>query len=289
MNFTKRFRVKPDGKVSLAHLDPDDTAGISKSVSEPRLAKGIARMSAAQERLYAINTWAVLIIFQARDAAGKDSTIKHVMSGVNPQGCQVFSFKAPSSEELDHDFLWRSSKALPERGRIGIHNRSYYEEAIVTRVHPEILDRQQLPAPTRGPELWKQRFESINQFERHLVRNGTLILKFFLHMSREEQRERFLKRLREPEKYWKFSPADLKERARWDDYTEAYEAVFRNTSSRHAPWFIVPADHKWFTRLAVAEIICDALDNLGLRFPTIPKSQREEWAKARAALETEHA
>ncbi|MEQ1756718.1 MAG: polyphosphate kinase 2 family protein [Vicinamibacterales bacterium] len=286
-NLTNRFRVMPRSRTSLAALDPCDTDGISKATAGDRLEKGIARLSDAQERLYALNTWSVLIIFQAPDAAGKDSTIKHVMSGVNPQGCQVFSFKAPSAEELDHDFLWRSAKALPERGRIGIHNRSYYEEVIVTRVHPGILERQQLPGKAGDGSFWQRRFDSINNFEQHLVLNGTLVLKFFLHISRDEQRKRFIERLSEPEKYWKFSPGDLVERQHWDDYAAAYESVFRETSTAHAPWFIVPADHKWFTRMAVAEIICDALEHLELSFPTVSKSQREEWATSRAALEAE--
>jgi PPK2 family polyphosphate:nucleotide phosphotransferase len=287
MDYTKRFRVKPGKSPSLSDLNPDDTGGMDKARAQKLLQRGIERLSNAQERLYAQNTWAVLIIFQALDAAGKDSTIKHVMSGVNPQGCQVYSFKAPSPEELDHDFLWRSAKALPERGRIGIHNRSYYEEVIVTRVHPEFLDRQQLPDTDRSSHFWKRRFESINNFEEHLYNSGTLVLKFFLHLSKEEQRQRFLKRLDEPEKWWKFSPADLNERAHWKDYASAYEDVFAHTSTSRSPWFVVPADHKWFTRMAVAEIICDALDDLDLKFPTVPKSNREAWAAAKAKLEAE--
>jgi len=287
MDYTKRFRIKPGKSPSLSELDTDDTAGMNKARAQKRLLSGIERLSDAQERLYAQNTWSVLIIFQAMDAAGKDSTIKHVMSGVNPQGCQVFSFKAPSAEELDHDFLWRSVKALPERGRLGIHNRSYYEEVIVTRVHPEFLDRQQLPDTDRSSHFWKRRFESINNFEEHLYNSGTLVLKFFLHISQEEQRQRFLERLDEPEKWWKFSPADLAERARWNDYASAYEEVFEHTSTARSPWFVVPADHKWFTRLAVAEIICDALDELDLKFPSIPKSSRDAWSAAKSKLEAE--
>jgi len=287
MDYTKRFRIKPGKSPSLSDFDPDDTAGIDKTRALRQLKSGIERLSKAQERLYAQNTWAVLILFQAMDAAGKDSTIKHVMSGVNPQGCQVYSFKAPSAEELDHDFLWRSAKALPERGRIGIHNRSYYEEVIVTRVHPELLERQQLPDTDRSSHFWKRRFESINHFEEHLYNSGTLVLKFFLHISKKEQRERFLARLEEPQKWWKFSPADLNERAHWDDYASAYEEVFEHTSTDRSQWFVVPADHKWFTRLAVAEIICDALDDLDLKFPTVPKSSRAAWADAKAKLEAE--
>jgi PPK2 family polyphosphate:nucleotide phosphotransferase len=290
MNYTKRFQVKPGARVSLARLDPGDTAGITSKVRAKRqLEHGIARLDDAQERLYAQNTWAVLLIFQAMDGAGKDGTIEHVMSGVNPQGVQVFSFKAPSPEELDHDYLWRAVKALPERGRIGIHNRSHYEEVVITRVHPEILERQQLPPESRGPGLWTRRYREIRAWERYLHDNGTLVLKFFLHVSKDEQRRRFLKRLDEPEKHWKFSPADVRERAHWDRYMAAYEDAIRNTSTTYAPWFVVPADHKWFTRLAVAEIIGDALDGLGLRYPTVPKNRLVEWAGLRAELSAEAA
>jgi PPK2 family polyphosphate:nucleotide phosphotransferase len=290
MNYTKRFQVKPGARFSLARLDPGDTAGITSKVRAKRLLEhGIARLDDAQERLYAQNTWAVLLIFQAMDGAGKDGTIEHVMSGVNPQGVQVFSFKAPSPEELDHDYLWRAVKALPERGRIGIHNRSHYEEVVIARVHPEILERQQLPPETRGPGLWARRYREIRHWERYLHDNGTLVLKFFLHVSKDEQRRRFLKRLDEPEKHWKFSPADVRERAHWDRYMAAYEDAIRNTSTSRAPWFVVPADHKWFTRLAVAEIIGDALDGLGLRYPTVPKNRLIEWAALRAELSAEAA
>jgi PPK2 family polyphosphate:nucleotide phosphotransferase len=247
----------------------------------------VERLAAMQEKLYADDQWSVLLIFQAMDAAGKDSTIKHVMSGVNPQGCQVFAFKAPSPEELDHDFLWRTTRCLPERGRIGIFNRSYYEEVLVVRVHPEFLDKQKLPPGLVTRDLWKQRFEDITAYERHLARNGTLILKFFLHVSREEQRRRLLARLEEPVKNWKFNVGDLGERDRWADYMAAYEDMIRHTATRHAPWHVVPSDHKWFTRLVVVEAIIDALDGLDLAFPVMPPEQRQAMKAAKAALERE--
>jgi PPK2 family polyphosphate:nucleotide phosphotransferase len=284
MNYTKRFRVAPRSRVSLGALHPADTADATKAGAKRLLARSLERLADAQDRLYAQDTWALLLVFQAMDAAGKDSIIKHVMSGVNPQGCQVFSFKAPSAEELDHDYLWRSAKALPERGRIGIHNRSYYEEVLIVRVHPEILAGEKLPAAARGKDLWRRRFREINRFERYLVDNGTIVLKFFLHVSKDEQRRRFLKRLEDPEKNWKFRPADVRERARWDDYMAAYEDVLRHTSSAWAPWFVIPADHKWFTRLAVAEIICDTLADLRLHYPPVPANLRAEWKKLKAAL-----
>ena len=237
--------------------------------------------------LYAQDRWALLLAFQAMDAAGKDSTIKHVMSGVNPQGCQVYSFKAPSTEELDHDFLWRSTRCLPERGRIGIFNRSYYEEVLVVRVHKEILAGQRLPSRLVTPRIWDERFEDINAFERYLARNGVAVLKFFLHVSPEEQRKRFLERLEMPEKNWKFSAADLGERARWQDYMNAYEEMIRHTSTRHAPWFVVPADHKWFTRLVVAGAICDAMVGLDLAYPQVDAAKKAELEHLRTALEAE--
>jgi PPK2 family polyphosphate:nucleotide phosphotransferase len=225
----------------------------------------------------------VLIVFQARDAAGKDSTIKHVMSGLNPQGCQVSSFKAPSAQELDHDFLWRCARELPERGRIGIFNRSHYEEVLVVRVHPEFLRAERLPAPV-GKSLWEQRYESINDFERHLARNGTRIVKFFLHVSKEEQRKRFLERLEKPEKNWKFSLRDLAEREKWNDYTKAYEDAISATSTRWAPWYVVPADHKWFTHLVVAQVIAGTLEDLDLRYPPIDAERKKELAEGRKIL-----
>jgi PPK2 family polyphosphate:nucleotide phosphotransferase len=284
MNFTLRYRLPPGRPVSFRRHRTAETGGISGKAQGRRLLEhGVERLAALQEKLYAQNTWALLVIFQAMDAAGKDSTIKHVLSGVNPQGCQVFSFKAPSPEELDHDYLWRSVRALPERGRIGIHNRSYYEEVLVARVHPAILSRQQLPAKARAG-IWKRRFREINEFERYLTDNGTRIVKFFLHVSKEEQRKRFLARLDQPEKGWKFSPADVQQRAFWDDYMAAYEHALTETSTKWAPWHVVPADNKWFMRLVVAEIICDALEDLKVEFPMVPAETRAEWKAAREAL-----
>jgi PPK2 family polyphosphate:nucleotide phosphotransferase len=280
-----RFRVRPGHDVKLRRYDPADTRPFkSEKKAGDRLERGIERLVELQERLYAQDRWAVLLIFQAMDAAGKDSAIKHVMSGLNPQGTQVYSFKRPSDEELDHDYLWRTVKALPERGRIGIFNRSYYEEVLVVRVHPDILERQRLPPSLVTRRIWKERCEDINAFERYLARNGTLILKFFLHMSKEEQRRRFLKRLDEPSKNWKFSAADLDERMLWDDYMKAYEDALSRTSADHAPWFIVPADHKWFTRLTIAELIVDAIEALSLEFPKPSRAQLTELAKARKRL-----
>src|SRR5207245_788829 len=247
----------------------------------------INRLAEYQDVLYAQDTHALLIIFQALDAAGKDGTIKHVMSGVNPQGTQVFSFKQPSAEELDHDYLWRYHKAVPERGRIGIFNRSYYEEVLVVRAHPEFLHAAKLPPETIENDIWKQRFEQINDFEHYLVRNGVEILKFFLNVSREEQRRRFLARLDTPEKNWKFSLSDVKERAHWNDYQKAFEAVFNHTSTRWAPWYVIPADHKWFTRVAVADIIISKLKSLDLKYPTVSKDHMKELQIARELLESE--
>jgi len=285
MNYTKRFRVAPGRNVSLGRHRTDATPGIGdKQEARRLLAHGVGRLAEQQERLYAQDTWSLLVIFQAMDAAGKDSTIEHVMSGVNPQGCQVFSFKAPSQEELDHDYLWRSVRALPERGRIGIHNRSYYEEVLVVRVHPELLDQQKLPpAARRG--IWTRRYREIRNFERYLVDNGTCILKFFLHLSKGEQRRRFLARLNEPDKAWKFSLGDVKARDFWDDYMAAYEDAITHTSTAWAPWYIIPADHKWFMRAAVAEIIGDALEGLRLRYPAVSPEDRARWAEARRMLQ----
>lgn len=261
--------------------------GLGKREAKKRLEEGVDLLAKYQEKLYAQNTYALLIIFQALDAAGKDSTIKHVMSGLNPQGCQVYAFKAPSAEELDHDYLWRCSKALPERGRIGIFNRSYYEEVLVVRVHPELLERQRLPRASRGRKVWKQRFEDINDFEKYLVRNGIVLLKFFLYVSKEEQRKRFLERIHRPEKNWKFSAADVHERAFWDDYIEAYEDCLRHTSTSWAPWYVVPADHKPFTRLAVALVISETLEKLGLEYPKVGGAHREALLEAKKELENE--
>jgi PPK2 family polyphosphate:nucleotide phosphotransferase len=281
-----RFRVKPGERVTLRRYDPADTSPFDdKKNAARRLERGIERLVELQEQLYAQNRWAVLLIFQAMDAAGKDSAIKHVMSGLNPQGTQVSSFKRPSDEELDHDYLWRSAKALPERGRIGIFNRSHYEEVLVVRVHPEILERQKLPAPLVTRRIWRERFEDINAFERHLARNGVVIRKFFLHVSKAEQRRRFLERLDDPSKHWKFSAGDLDERDRWRDYMRAYEDVLSQTSTPDAPWFIVPADHKWFTRIVIADLVVDALQSLNLAVPKLPKEEAEALAAARKRLE----
>jgi PPK2 family polyphosphate:nucleotide phosphotransferase len=284
----KQFRVDPGKKFRLKDRSCDDTAGFKdKKEAKQRLSEGIERLRDQQERLYADDRYAVLLIFQAMDAAGKDSTIEHVMSGVNPQGCQVFSFKQPSAEELDHDFLWRSSRCLPERGRIGVFNRSYYEEVLVVRVHPSILAAQKLPAELVDDDIWKRRFKDINAFERYLSHNGTVILKFFLHVSREEQRRRFLDRLDEPEKNWKFALGDAKEREHWDDYMAAYEDALESTSSDHAPWFVIPADHKWFMRMAVADIIADTIEELKLQYPVVDEMKRKELDAARQTLEGE--
>jgi len=281
----KDYRIREGATFRLKDHDPGDTGKYdSKEQARTRLVQGIAQLRELQDRLYAEDRWAVLLIFQAMDAAGKDSTIEHVMSGVNPQGTQVFSFKAPSAEELDHDFMWRTSRCLPERGRIGIFNRSYYEEVLIVRVHPGILAGQKLPSELVGDDIWKQRFEDINDFERYLSRNGTLILKFFLHASKEEQRKRFLARLDDPDKNWKFSLADAKERDHWETYMEAYEDMIANTSTDHAPWHVIPADHKWFARMAVADIIVDALEGLKLQYPTVGEDKKKELQAARALL-----
>jgi PPK2 family polyphosphate:nucleotide phosphotransferase len=287
-NLAKRYRVDKPKTFRLKDVNPGDTDGLkSKAKAEAALQSGIERLSALQERLYAQDRWAVLLIFQAMDAAGKDGTIEHVMSGVNPQGCQVSSFKAPSAEEIDHDFLWRTVRHLPERGRIGIFNRSYYEEVLVVRVHPEILAAQRLPPSLVTKSIWKQRFEDIAAHERYLSRNGVVIRKFFLHVSKEEQRKRFLSRIDEAEKNWKFSLADAKERRLWDDYQRAYEEMIRHTSTSYAPWHVVPADHKWFTRLAVAEVVIQTLEGLGLAFPVVDDAKKKELLAARQELEKE--
>ncbi|MEG4998995.1 polyphosphate kinase 2 family protein [Microcoleus sp. B4-D4] len=283
------FIVPPEQKISLTKdYDPGYKADrLKKSKAKGQLKEGIEALAEYQDILYAQNTHAVLIIFQAMDAAGKDSTIKHVMSGINPQGCQVHSFKAPSTEELNHDYLWRCSKALPERGKIGIFNRSYYEEILVTRVHPEILEQRPLPVSIIDNDIWKRRFEEINNFEKHLVNNGTIVLKFFLNVSKEEQKERFLERINRPEKNWKFSVNDAKERAFWDDYMAVYEDMFNHTSTEYAPWYIIPADRKWFTRLVVAGIIYTQLKELNLKYPTLSKEQHQELLTAKKILESQ--
>jgi PPK2 family polyphosphate:nucleotide phosphotransferase len=284
-----RFLVKPGSTISL---DKDfDSAYraefLNKEDAAVKLKEDIERLAKYQDTLYAQNTYALLIVFQALDAAGKDGTIKHVMSGINPQGCQVFSFKAPSEEELDHDYLWRASKALPERGRIGIFNRSYYEEVLVARIHPEILFKQRLPKEATGERIWRDRFEQINNFEKYLSQNGIVILKFFLNVSKEEQKKRFLERIDRPEKNWKFSANDVKERAFWDNYHKAYQDIFNNTSTKYAPWYIIPADRKWFTRLVVANIIVNKLKDLNLAYPTLSEEHKQELSRAKETLENE--
>jgi PPK2 family polyphosphate:nucleotide phosphotransferase len=279
------FRVTDGKGFRLRRIEPGETLGLSsKTKAKALLERGIRELAALQDKLYAQNQWGVLLVFQAMDAAGKDGAIKHVMSGVNPQGCQVFAFKAPSAEELDHDFLWRTSKSLPERGRIGIFNRSYYEEVLVVRVHRVILDHQRLPGKLVTKRIWKERFEDIAAFERYLARQGYVILKFFLHVSRKEQKERFLERLDRPEKNWKFSMADAREREHWGAYMRVYEDMIRATAAPHAPWYVVPADRKWFTRLVVAAAIHDGLDRLDLAYPRVDDAKRKELQAARTVL-----
>jgi PPK2 family polyphosphate:nucleotide phosphotransferase len=283
-----RLIAQPGKKISLKDYDADWTGSIKdKKQAEGLLEDGVRRLAKTQDKLYAQDKYALLIIFQAMDAAGKDGTIRHVMSGVNPQGCQVFSFKAPSAEERDHDYLWRSSKALPERGRIGIHNRSYYEEVLVCRVHPALLDAQNLPDECKDKDVWKRRFHEINGFERYLTDNGIVILKFYLNVSKKEQKRRFLDRIDLDEKNWKFSVNDAREREHWDDYMEAYEDVFTHTSTKAAPWYIVPADNKWFMRYAVAAIINRRLEKLDLKYPTLTKEKKNELFEARKVLMAE--
>jgi len=284
-DLAERYRFDGRKKFRLKDHNPGDTGGLdSKENANDRLAEGVTALCELQERLFAQSEWSVLLIFQAMDAAGKDATIKHVLSGVNPQGCSVSSFKAPSKEELAHDFLWRGSGALPERGRIGIFNRSYYEEVLIVRVHPEYLDNQKLPRKLVTKKIWKERFQSINDFERHLSRNGTLILKFFLHVSVEEQRKRLLERLDEKEKHFKFEPNDLKERKLWDRYMDAYQGMVRQTATKYAPWYVVPADHKWFTRLVVSSIIIDRIRALRLHYPPLTAEDKKAVAAARLEL-----
>jgi PPK2 family polyphosphate:nucleotide phosphotransferase len=287
MNHDK-FIVPPGKKIKLKDYDTKYTGSYKKREdAEKDLREDVEQLARLQDMLYAQNIYSLLIIFQAMDAAGKDGAIKHVMSGVNPQGCQVFSFKSPSAEELDHDYLWRSMKALPERGRLGIFNRSYYEEVLVVRVHPEILEGQQLPPDYRTKKVWQHRFKEINNFERYLVRNGIHVLKFFLNVSKGEQKKRFLDRINRPEKNWKFSINDAKERGHWDDYMEAYQDVFNNTSTEWAPWYIIPADNKWFTRAAVADVIVKKLGTMGLHYPDVGEKHKVELFQAKAMLEAE--
>src|SRR4026209_2907410 len=283
----KPYRITNGKKFRLKHVDPADTGDL-KSADKPRakeaLQNGVEAMAELQDVLYAQDRWSLLLIFQAMDAAGKDGTIKHVMSGVNPQGCQVSSFKGPTSEDLDHDYLWRCVKQLPERGRIGIFNRSYYEETLVVRVHPEFLSGQKLPPELVTKNIWDERFQDIRAFERYLARNGTIVRKFFLHVSKEEQQKRFLERLDQPEKNWKFSANDAKERGFWDDYMEAYEDTIRETATENSPWYVVPADNKWFTRVIVAAAVIDALASLNLQYPEVSAAKRKELAEAKKAL-----
>jgi PPK2 family polyphosphate:nucleotide phosphotransferase len=286
-DLARPFRVTDGSRFRLRDVDPGETLDL-KAADKPRaqaaLARGIEVLATLQDRLYAQGRWAVLLIFQAMDAAGKDGAIKHVMSGVNPQGCQVFSFKAPTAVDLGHDYMWRCMQCLPERGRIGIFNRSYYEETLVVRVHPELLERQRLPAGLVGKRIWRERFEDIRHIERFLTHNGVVIRKFFLHVSKREQKRRFLERLDSPDKNWKYSAADVQERGYWKDYMAAYEDTIRHTASDYAPWYVVPADNKWFTRVVVAAATIEALDSLDLSYPTLGPTQQKALAAARRAL-----
>ncbi len=285
---SRHFRVTGRGGFRLSAFSPDDTRSLElKDRTDALLEESAEVMATLQERLYAQDRWSVLLIFQALDAAGKDGTIKHVMTGLNPRGCEVHSFKAPSSEELDHDFMWRTSSRLPRRGHIGIFNRSYYEEMLVVRVHPELLERQQLPAERVTPRIWRERFEDVVSYERYLSRQGVVIRKFFLHVSKDEQRRRFLERLSEPDKRWKFSLGDLNERERFDDYLAAYDDLIRHTSTPFAPWYVVPADHKWFTRLVVASAVIEAIESVQPTFPTVDSRTLRKLKAAEAALRLE--
>ena len=283
----KRHCISKGSDFRIAQIDPDETCGLTKEEGQKLLAAALERLDGLQENLYADRRWAVLIILQGLDASGKDGVIEHVMSGVNPQGCEVHSFGPPNAQELAHDFLWRTTLALPARGRIGIFNRSHYEETLVVRVHPELLARQNLPADATGKDVWTQRFEDIAGYERHLRRNGTLPLKFFLHISREEQARRLLARIDDPEKHWKFAAGDLAERKLWDRYMEAYQETIRHTATPEAPWYVVPADHKWFTRLVVATALVEQMEALDLRFPTPSAEEQRKMAEARSALVAE--
>jgi len=279
------FRITNGQKFRLKHVDPGYTLRItSEARAKQTLAFGVETLTELQDKLYAQDKWAVLLIFQAMDAAGKDGTIKHVLSGVNPQGCQVFSFKSPSAEDLDHDFLWRCMKCLPNRGHIGIFNRSYYEETLVVRVHPEILAKQKVPPSLITKRIWEERFQDIRGFERYLARNGILVVKFFLHLSANEQKRRFLERAEEPEKNWKFSGSDMAKRSHWDEYQDAYEDMIRNTATKNSPWYVVPADNKWFTRVVVAAAVVDTLATLDLSYPEVDKARLDEIASAKRAL-----
>jgi PPK2 family polyphosphate:nucleotide phosphotransferase len=284
----KPFRVTKGKDFRLKNVDPDDTLDFTKEEDKPRskevLARGVTTLTELQDKLYAQDKWAVLLIFQAMDAAGKDGAIKHVMSGVNPQGCQVSSFKSPSAEDLDHDYLWRCMKCLPNRGNIGIFNRSYYEEVLVVRVHPEFLAKAKLPPELMGKDIWEQRFEDIRNFEQYLTRNGIIVRKFFLHVSKKEQKQRFLERIEDPLKNWKFSSNDANERDYWDDYMSAYEEMIQETATKDAPWYVVPADNKWFTRVVVAAAVIETLASLDLEYPEVGQSKLKELAAAKKKL-----
>jgi PPK2 family polyphosphate:nucleotide phosphotransferase len=287
-HLAKRFRATNGSKFRLKDYRTDDTSGVSSKKHAERLLQESSQCaSEMQEKLYAQDRWALLLIFQGMDSAGKDGAVKHVMSGVNPQGCDVHSFKTPTSDELDHDYLWRASKVLPERGKIGIFNRSYYEEVLVVRVHPKLLATERLPERRVSKHIWNERYEDINAFERYLTRNGTVIRKFFLHISKDEQKKRFLDRLDDPKKNWKFSISDIQERAFWKDYKKAYEEMVQNTSTKYAPWYVIPADNKWFTRLVVASAIVEALADLKLSFPDSDKAKKKELDQIRKSLLTE--
>jgi PPK2 family polyphosphate:nucleotide phosphotransferase len=284
----KPYRIEDGRHFRLKDFDPGDTGEFrSKEQAQEALEAGMAQLQDLQDKLYAQERWAVLLILQGMDAAGKDSVIKHVMSGVNPQGCQVHAFKPPSEEELSHDYLWRTNQRLPARGRIGIFNRSYYEEVLVVRVHHHLLQKEKMPPALINEDIWKQRFEDMAAFERYLSRDGIVVRKFFLNLSKEEQKDRFLKRLEEPEKNWKFSAADIHERACWDDYMDAYEDMIRHTASAEAPWYVVPADNKWFTRVVVAAAVVDTLEKLRLTYPKLDPAERKEREAARTLLEKE--
>lgn len=288
--FAEPYRVTNGSKFRLKDIHPDDTMDLDaedKPRAKEALQMGVEALAELQDTLYAMDKWAVLLLFQAMDAAGKDGAIKHVMSGVNPQGCDVHSFKSPSSEDLDHDYLWRCMKCLPNRGHIGIFNRSYYEETLVVRVHPEFLAKQKLPEARLSKHIWDQRYEDINNFEKYLDNNGVVVRKFFLHVSKKEQKKRFLARANTPEKHWKFSASDMKERKLWDEYEEAYEEMIRNTATKAAPWYVVPADNKWFTRVVVAAAVIETLADLDLEYPKVSKEKMKELEAAKAELEAE--
>lgn len=286
-SYVDPFRVDGSREFHLRSHKPGEKGGLDKETARGLVDANRGRMHELQEKLYAQDRWSVLLIFQGMDAAGKDSAIENVMSGINPQGCEVYSFKQPSTKELDHDFMWRTSKCTPERGRIGIFNRSYYEELLVVRVHPEILAKQRIPPELVTKNIWRERFEDVSAFEKYLARNGTLILKFFLNISKDEQRQRFLDRLEEPAKNWKFSLGDVAERKLWDKYQAAYQDLIHHTSAKHAPWIVVPADHKWFARVVISSAIVSAMENLNLKFPEVDKSDAGELKKVKVALERE--